>query len=82
MEGYSVEITCESGEATTSISDSTSYEGQIIKLTLSQERTYNNTENTYKIVGNIVVDKSKNEVNYNLTVTGGVFGETPQICEK
>jgi hypothetical protein len=49
---------------------------------LNQERTYENTGNTYKIVGDIVVDKSIPKVNYNITITGGIFGETPQICEK
>jgi 5,10-methylene-tetrahydrofolate dehydrogenase/methenyl tetrahydrofolate cyclohydrolase len=81
-ERYGVEITCESGTATITYNDSITYEGQVIKVKLNQERTYENTGNTYKIVGDIVVDKSADKVGYHITVTGGVFGETPQICEK
>lgn len=42
--------------------------------------TIQNSGNTYKIVGDIVVDKP--DVSYHITVTGGVFGEIPQMCEK
>jgi hypothetical protein len=86
-EGYGIEITCESGQVTTEFfNESTSFEydssgqRQIIKVQLNQKRTYENTGNTYKIVGNIVVDKPN--VSYHITVTGGVFGEMPQTCER
>jgi len=85
-EGYSIKITCESGPTTTTYNDSTSFEYdnlgrvKVVKVQLNQERTYENTGNTYKIIGNIVVDKPN--VSYHITVTGGVFGETPQTCEK
>ena len=81
-ETYGVEITCESGTATVTYNDSIKYEGQVIRVKLDQERTYQNTGNTYKIVGDIVVDKSTDKVSYHITVTGGAFGEVPQICEK
>ena len=49
------------------------------------ERTYKESGNTYKIVGSINFDDSGNKsklVGYNLTITGGVYGETPHTCTK
>ncbi|MFQ5943892.1 MAG: hypothetical protein ACE5JF_10095 [Anaerolineales bacterium] len=79
--GYEIDIACESGETTVTYGDSTSFEGQTIKLQLDQKRVYKNSGNEYKIVGNIFVDEFANKVEYDITVTGGVFGDTPQICE-
>jgi len=81
-QGYAIEITCESGQITTTFHDSTNFEGQTIKSNLDQIRVYENSGNEYQIVGEIYVDEAKSEVSYSITVTGGVFSETPQTCEK
>lgn len=85
-EEYSINITCESGSTTTTYNnESTEYHydnnGQLSGITkhLSQTRTYENTKNTYQIVGVIDVDLKQNTVTYNITVSGGVFTE-PQTC--
>jgi hypothetical protein len=81
-EGYNIEITCESGPVRVAYyNESTRFEGQVVKLKLNQERTYQNTGRTYKIVGDIAADRATDKVSYHITVTGGVFGTTPQICE-
>ena len=86
-EEYSIEITCESGSIITEYHDqSTEYEydpsnGQTIgiKINLNQSRTYENTMNTYQIVGVINVNLRQNTVTHNITVSGGVFN-APQTC--
>ena len=80
-ERYGINITCESGTIKQTMNDSTKFEGDIIKVTLKQSRTYENTGNTYQINGNITVDKAADTVSYLITVTGGVFGSVPQVCE-
>lgn len=85
-ESYSIEITCESGSTTTEYNnESTEYQydsyGKLsgLKLNLNQSRTYENTQNTYQIVGVINVNLTQNTVTHNITVTGGVFND-PQTC--
>ncbi len=85
-EEYSIEITCESGSMSTEFnSQSTGYEyddqGNVIKikLNLDQSRTYENTMNTYQIVGVININLRNNTVTHNITVSGGVFKD-PQNC--
>ena len=80
-ERYGINITCESGTVKQTMNDSTKFEGDIIKVTLKQSRTYENTGNTYQINGDITVDKAANTVSYLITVSGGVFGTSPQVCE-
>lgn len=80
-ERYGIEITCESGTMTVSRSDSTTFGDNTIKLELDQSRTYENTGNTYQINGTINVDEAAGTVDYFITVTGGVFGSVPQVCE-
>jgi hypothetical protein len=90
-----IEISCESGQVTIKADDTMSYvfDGGVRvgnRWQLNQERTYKNTGNTYKIVGDIEVrfkfdDRGAivgGSAYYHLTVTGGVFGQTPQTCEK
>ena len=80
-ERYGINITCESGTIKQTMNDSTKFEGDIIKVTLKQSRTYENTGNTYQINGNITVDKAADTVSYLITVTGGAFGSVPPVCE-
>ena len=82
---YSIVITCESGSTTTTYNnESTEYQYDNIglsgiKLNLNQSRTYENTNNTYQIVGVINVNLRQNTVTHNITVSGGVFND-PQTC--
>jgi hypothetical protein len=49
------------------------------------EQTYKQSGNTYKIVGSIEYNEKSNKfklIGYNLTITGGVYGETPYTCIK
>ena len=84
-EEYSIVITCESGSTTTTYNnESTEYEYDDsglsgLKLNLNQTRTYENTNNTYQIVGVINVNLRQNTTTHNITVSGGVFND-PQTC--
>jgi hypothetical protein len=86
--GYSFDITCESGTV------STEYLGQKteylydssgnqtgLKLSVNQKKTYENTKNTYTIKGTIELNQVLNTFSYDITGTGGVFGNTPQNCK-
>jgi len=91
-----IEITCESGQVTIKADDTMLFmfddagRRTGTRWQLDQERTYENTGNTYKILGNIEVyfefDQQGAIIGgsayYHLTVAGGVFGQTPQTCEK
>ena len=88
-EKYSIGITCESGpmtiehlqnEKTTYQYDSSGNRTEI-SLNINRKRTYENTQNAYVIVGNIDVDLVQSSVDYRIVVTGGEFGDTPQICK-
>ena len=82
-EKYLVDITCESGAASCQIERSTALgpNGELIKFTRNDVCTYENSGNTYKIEGEINFGKNEEIDNYRFVVTGGVFGENPQICE-
>jgi YD repeat-containing protein len=87
-EGYSIGISCESGPVTVAHEgESTEYEydasGQRtgILVSIDRERTYENSQNTYDIVGTIEVDLIQDTADYEIVVTGGAFGDTPQTCE-
>ena len=80
---YIIDITCESGEQTTEYHDQSAFEGEIVKITIDQKRTYKNTGNEYNIEGVVLIHRIKEEVQEeDITVTGGVFGEVPQKCTK
>jgi hypothetical protein len=86
-EGYAIGISCESGNTTTTFNNQrTEYQydpidGTLIgiKVTLNQTRTYENTNNTYTIVGVIEVNLKQNTETHNITVSGGKFKD-PQTC--
>ncbi|MGB2896326.1 MAG: hypothetical protein WBB65_09205, partial [Anaerolineales bacterium] len=52
-----------------------------IGLNINRKRTYENTQNAYLIVGNINVNLVQSSVDYRIEVTGGEFGDIPQICK-
>jgi len=85
MDEYSIDITCESGSTTTTFNNQRTeyqYDNGVISLIilhLNQTRTYENTKNTYLIVGEITVNKKLNTVTHNITVSGGAF-KNPQTC--
>jgi hypothetical protein len=87
-ERYGFDISCETGQVSKSMNDSTSLEydaaGNVKTITVkvNETLTYSDTNHTYKIVGKIVVNKAANTVNYDITATGGAFGQTPQTCKK
>jgi len=60
----------------------------LVKITqyeINLERTYKGSGNTYGIVGYVKFDDSGKKsklIGYNLTITGGVYGETPHTCTK
>ncbi len=82
-ENYNVDITCETGAAGCQAKRSTTTgpNGELIKFARDDECTYENTGNTYKIRGEINFGENEEIENYRFIVTGGVFGEDPQICE-
>ena len=91
---YSFVITCESGNYTENIDENFNVEGKydsylrefkpkLIKVQLECKRTYKNSGNIYNIVGHINIDKDdNNKTNYRFVVTGGIFGNMQEICER
>lgn len=83
IDGLQVGMTCELGGASQSGDRSTQGGGDAITVSIDEERTYTDTQRTYRIVGGVTYDPSSLDItDYDLTVTGGVFGETPQTCRK
>ena len=88
-ESYSIEISCESGPTTVrSIDEKVAWQYKDGKRTgttiyVNQERTYENTQNMYKIAGTIQVNYNliRDTISNDIVVTGGVFGDTPQTCQ-
>lgn len=88
-DSLSVEISCETGQNTTEMNDSTSVEyddtSTIYTMTIDEQRTYTNSGNTYHITGTVIfeqVGSSMSLESYDLSVTGGVFGENVQTCNQ
>jgi hypothetical protein len=67
------------GESTTYQYDDQGRRTKITK-TLSRVVTYLNTGNAYNLTGPIVWEPLAGKVTWNIQVTGGAFGETPQTC--
>jgi hypothetical protein len=83
IDGLQVDMTCELGGASQSGDRSTQQGSDTMTMSIDEERTYADTQRTYAIVGTITYDRSSLSItDYDLTVTGGVFGETPQACRK
>jgi YD repeat-containing protein len=85
-ESYSIGISCESGSTITTYNgESTEYQYDSfsrlsgLKLNLNRTRTYENTNNTYTIVGVIEVDLIQDTETHDITVSGGKFTD-PQTC--
>jgi hypothetical protein len=92
-EGYSFGVSCESGEFSRSSMTGTDYEygagGGMSKANINVDETqvYKSTNNTYKIKGKITLSRSPgarqlDAVSYDISATGGAFGETPRTCRQ
>jgi hypothetical protein len=82
IDGLQVDITCELGEASFHGDRSTKSGSEAITVSIDEERIYADTHRTYRIVGGFTFDQpSFNIIDYDLTVTGGIFGETPRTCK-
>jgi hypothetical protein len=79
-----IEITCESGEYTSSMKSMRAWDDQKGWVThIEETRTYKKSGNEYKIVASAypyVSGDSPIMVGYHVEVTGGAFGEIPKIC--
>jgi hypothetical protein len=86
-EGYSISISCEEGRFSDYLDESTefTYNDQGLRsgliLHLNRERTYATSKNKYQISGTIAVDLLAKTATYTVSVTGGVYGDTPQVCQ-
>ena len=84
-EQFSFMINGEEGPLTTQThgeSRSSDYkDGKMVSLSMDINRTmtFEDTGNSYDLVGEISIDFSKELVNYEITVTGDTFAE-PQTC--
>ena len=86
-EQYSIMISGEEGPLTTQThgeSTSTEYkDGNLVSITVEVNRTmtFEDSGNSYDIVGEISVNFQTEVVNYEITATGDNF-EEPQTCKK
>lgn len=88
LEKYAITIDGENGESSTQMeNETTSYgytpEGQQETLTLALNRTltYTGSGHVYQIRGKIVLNLLQNSVAYDITASGGGFGDAPQTCQ-
>ncbi len=77
-----IDITCETGSAMCKMERSTvtGPKGELKKYTRNDECTYDESGNTYHIEGEVNFDANEKVDDYYFEVTGGEFGNTPQIC--
>ncbi len=77
-----IDITCETGSAMCNMERSTvtGPHGELVMYSRNDDCTYDDSGNSYHIEGEINFDASEKVENYYFEVTGGVFGDTPQIC--
>jgi len=80
---YTIDISCESGSAMCNVEHSTTTgaKGELQKFSRNDDCTYDESGNTYHIEGEVNFDADEKVDNYYFEVTGGVFGDVPQICE-
>jgi WD40 repeat protein len=85
--GLDTEITCESGQVSKTMNNSTSiqYVGstEIDTLNVDETLTYTNTGHTYSVSGTVTFVQGPVGTiirDYKLTVSGGAFGEKSQTC--
>jgi hypothetical protein len=75
-------ISGESGPSTLEASTSTNFTPEGTTKTLDWTVTYDDTKNVYHITGVIVFDSQTTSVSsYEITATGGLFGDTGQVCK-
>ncbi len=83
----SFSISCESDQPvidTSKDSATEDYEqGKMVLVTyrLDRKMSYASSQHTYTLTGQVVFDQVANTVAYNVQATGGVFGDTPQLCK-
>lgn len=83
VEGLQVDITCELGKASQRGSRNTHLDAMSFVMNIDEERTYADTQRTYRLVGKISYGLGGDILSgYDLTVSGGVFGDIPQTCRK
>ncbi|MBW8011987.1 MAG: hypothetical protein FVQ83_12230 [Chloroflexi bacterium] len=86
-EQYGFEISCESGQVTSTMNNTTRFaydsDGSVASITveIDQELEYESSGNIYLIEGTIIIDQSSNTISEDITATGGAFGESPQTCD-
>ena len=80
---YTLDVTCESGGAQCQAerSRTTGPKGNLIKFSRNDDCTYGDSGNTYHIEGEINFDANEKVKDYHFEVTGGAFGDEPQVCE-
>ena len=75
-------ISGESGSSTLEANTSTNFTPEGRTKTLDWTVTYDDTKNSYHITGDIVFNSQTTSVtSYEITATGGLFGDTGQICK-
>ena len=73
-------ITGESGSSTLEANTSTNFTSEGRTMSLDWTVTYENKD-AYHITGDIVFDTQTSSVkSYKITATGGLFGDTAQVC--
>jgi len=86
-ENYGFDVSCETGSTTNEMNNSTSLKydssGQVSEAIVSvdQKQTYSSSGNTYHIVGTITAHPIAGYADYDISATGGLFGDTPQVCK-
>ena len=81
IDGLQADLTCELGQASQQGDRSTKGGAEAITVSIDEARTYEGTQRTYRIVGEVTYDRSSFEItDYNLTVSDGIFGEDSQTC--
>lgn len=86
-EGYGIGIDGETGSRTTEYhGESTIYgtndDGQsTITVNINRTVTYGDTGNVYEITGVIVLNEATNTVEWEISATGGAFGDEVKTCK-
>ena len=88
-QSYGFKVIGETGEVTTTYNgESTSYQygpgGEIDEaiVTINRTMTYSDSNDTYTLEGTINANLQNNTVTYDVTATGGAFGNNAQTCSQ
>jgi hypothetical protein len=80
IEGETGEVITESNNESTKFGYAASGQRETITVGLNRTVSYKETGHTYKITGQIAVNIIQNTVTYEITATGGGFGDNEQGC--